>query len=76
MDTIIIREPRLEDKDAFIAAMQRSQDLHRPWVKSPQTPQEFGDYFQRYQQQNQKSFLVCDHRRCRIFASSPARPFF
>lgn len=60
MDTIIIRDLRLEDKDAFIAAMQRSQNLHRPWVKSPQTPQEFEDYFQRYQQQNQKSFLVCD----------------
>lgn len=60
MDTIIIRELRLEDKDAFIAAMQRSQALHHPWVKAPQTPQEFSDYFQRYQQSNQKSFLVCD----------------
>ncbi len=60
MSAIIIREPRREDKDAFITAMQRSQDLHRPWVKSPQTPQEFSDYFQRYQQSNQKSFLVCD----------------
>lgn len=60
MSAIIIREPRLEDKDAFIAAMQRSQNLHHPWVKSPKTPQEFSDYFQRYQQSNQKSFLVCD----------------
>lgn len=59
MSAIIIREPRLEDKDAFIAAMQRSQNLHHPWMKAPQTPQEFDDYFQRYQQTNQKSFLVC-----------------
>lgn len=60
MGNIIIREPRLEDEDDFIAAMQRSQILHHPWVKSPKTSQEFGDYFQRYQQNNQKSFLVCD----------------
>ncbi len=60
MNTLTIRELRLEDKDTFVAAMQRSQALHRPWVKSPKTPQEFGDYFQRYQQNNQKSFLVCD----------------
>lgn len=60
MNTIIIREPTLEDKDAFITAMQHSQTLHHPWVKSPQTPQEFNDYFNHYQKDNQKSFLVCD----------------
>ena len=63
MNTMTIREPMLADKSAFIAAMQRSQSLHHPWVKSPQTPQEFSDYFQRYQQSNQKSFLVCDSFR-------------
>ena len=61
MNNIIIREPTLEDADAFVAAMLRSQSLHYPWVKSPQTLQEFSDYFQRFQQPNQKSYLVCDH---------------
>jgi RimJ/RimL family protein N-acetyltransferase len=60
MSEIFIREPKLEDEAAFLAAMRRSQSLHSPWVKSPQTPQEFSDYFQRYQQNNQKSFLVND----------------
>lgn len=58
--TVLIREPMLEDENTFITAMQNSQTLHRSWVKSPQTPQEFRDYFQRSQQINQKSFLVCD----------------
>lgn len=58
MNDVIIREPRLDDESAFLSAMQRSQSLHHPWVKSPQTPQEFSDYFQRYQQPNQKSYLV------------------
>lgn len=61
MNGIIIREPKMEDKETFIAAMQRSQSLHHPWVKAPATPQEFDDYFQRYQQLNQKSFVVCDN---------------
>lgn len=59
MNTVTILEPTLNDRDAFIAAMQRSQILHHPWVKSPQTPKEFNDYFHRSQQGNHKSFLIC-----------------
>lgn len=60
MNIINIREPMPEDKAAFLAAMQRSQSMHHPWVKAPLTDKEFDEYFQRYQQPNQKSFLVCD----------------
>lgn len=60
MNALILREPRLEDEDTFIASMQRSKSLHHPWVKAPETSKEFSDYCQRYQQVNQKSFLVCD----------------
>lgn len=58
MTDVFVREPKIENKEAFISAMQRSQSLHHPWVKAPATPQEFDEYFQRYQQPNQKSFLV------------------
>lgn len=60
MKNLFIREPKLEDQDSFIAAMQRSESLHYPWVKAPITSQQFEQYFQRYQQPNQKSFLVCN----------------
>lgn len=60
MSNIIIREPKIEDKEIFLAAMQRSQSLHHPWVKTPLSSQEFDEYFQRFQQPNQKSFFVCD----------------
>lgn len=60
MVDVIIREPNIEDKSAFIAAMQHSQSLHDPWVKAPITPKEFDEYLQRYRQPNQKSFLVCN----------------
>lgn len=60
MMKVIIREPIIADKEEFISAMQRSQSLHHPWVKAPTTTQEFDEYFQRFQQSNQKSFLVCN----------------
>ena len=60
MNEVVIREPKIEDKEKFIAAMQRSKLLHHPWINAPTTDQEFDNYLQRYQQPNQKSFLVCD----------------
>lgn len=60
MVDVLIREPVIEDKKAFLAAMQKSQSLHHPWVNAPLTDNAFDDYIQRAQQPNQKSFLVCD----------------
>jgi len=57
---IQLRELKKEDMPAFLAAIQSSQSLHTPWVKAPLTPDEFDEFFQRFQQPNQKSFLVCD----------------
>lgn len=62
MNMITIRELKYDDKEAFLAIMQRSQSLHHPWVKVPQTSEEFNEYFSRFQQSNQKSFLVCDQQ--------------
>ena len=59
MSEVFIRELKLDDKLDFVNAMQRSQSLHHPLVKAPLTPQEFDEYFHRFQQTNQKSFLVC-----------------
>ena len=36
-----LRPPRPEDRDAFIAAMIDSAELHRPWVTPPVTAPEF-----------------------------------
>jgi GrpB-like predicted nucleotidyltransferase (UPF0157 family)/RimJ/RimL family protein N-acetyltransferase len=60
MSKVFIREPKIEDKEKFISAMQRSQSFHHPWVKAPTNSKEFDEYLQRYQQANQKSFLVCN----------------
>ena len=60
MQTLIIREPTIEDKTSFISAMQRSQALHYPWVQSPQTDEAFHDYIRSSQLPTKKYYLVCD----------------
>jgi len=60
MSNITIRELTFEDKEAFLKAMLDSQSLHYPWVTPPLTSQEFDEYWQRFQQPNQKSYLACD----------------
>lgn len=60
MSNITIRELKFEDKDAFLLAMRLSQSLHHPWVSPPLTSQEFEEYWQRSQQSNRKSYLVCN----------------
>lgn len=60
ISNMIIREPTMEDKAAFILEMQCSQALHSPWVVSPQTEEKFDEYIQRSQKANQKYFLACN----------------
>ncbi len=60
MNSLIIREPTIEDEIKFLEAMRRSPTLHYPWVSPPQTSQDFSIYLNRYQLNNQKSFLVCN----------------
>src|SRR5215475_5984554 len=38
---VALRPPRPEDREAFIAAMLDSAELHRPWVTPPVTAPEF-----------------------------------
>src|SRR3990167_2321067 len=60
---VFIKEPTLTDEEAFLVAARSSQKLHHPWVISPQTPEEFKDYVQKYQKDNQKSCLVLDSEK-------------
>jgi RimJ/RimL family protein N-acetyltransferase len=62
MSIIFIREPQQQDEVAFLSAMQKSQTLHHPWVKTPLTSQEFQNYILRYNQPTHKSYLVCNEQ--------------
>jgi len=66
---ISLREPVLDDADGFLSAMHRSNAFHHPWVKSPQSSQEFMDFIKRNQQDNQKSLLIIESevKICGVF---------
>jgi [ribosomal protein S5]-alanine N-acetyltransferase len=42
-----LRAPTLDDRDEFIAAMQASRALHRPWLSPPTTPAAFDTFLGR-----------------------------
>jgi ribosomal-protein-alanine N-acetyltransferase len=42
-----LRAPTLADRDEFIAAMQASRALHRPWLSPPTTPAAFDAFLRR-----------------------------
>ena len=44
---VALRPPRPEDRDAFIAAMADSAELHRPWLTPPVTAPEFNAWLTR-----------------------------
>lgn len=60
MDILKIREPIIEDQDAFLLASNNSKSLHKSWVKPPLTKKEFKAYIERSKLYNQKCFLVCN----------------
>jgi [ribosomal protein S5]-alanine N-acetyltransferase len=47
LPAVALRAPAAEDRDAFIAAMKSSAELHRPWVTPPVSAPEFDAWLTR-----------------------------
>ncbi len=56
---IVIRQPRADDADEFIALMRRSRTLHRPFVKPPLTHDAFDAYLDRLKDGRHTLFFAC-----------------
>jgi [ribosomal protein S5]-alanine N-acetyltransferase len=63
---VAMRRPVLADCDEFLALVDSSRDLHRPWVAPPSTPERFGDYLQIRQGPGSDGFLICEISSGRI----------
>ena len=59
--SMTLREIKIEDKDLFIAAIQKSESLHYPWVTAPKNSEEFEAYIKNYEGDQSKSFLLVDN---------------
>ncbi|WP_327040312.1 GNAT family N-acetyltransferase [Micromonospora ureilytica] len=55
-----IRRPRPTDSDEFVAAAQRSRDLHHPWLAAPASPEEYELYLRRIRRRDSAGYLICD----------------
>jgi [ribosomal protein S5]-alanine N-acetyltransferase len=53
-----LRPPTETDRDAFVAAVRRSRDLHRPWTAAPDTDEAFQLYLERAAQPTESYLLV------------------
>ena len=53
-----LRAPGPADRTAFLEATVRSRELHRPWVKAPETDESFDAFLQRSSQDNESCTLV------------------
>jgi [ribosomal protein S5]-alanine N-acetyltransferase len=56
---VFLRSPSRADEDEFVAAMQASRTLHRPWLYAPQTPEDFREYLARALRPSTEFFLAC-----------------
>ena len=59
MSRVLLRPPLHADRDAFIAAMQASRELHHPWLAMPTTPREYAAYVDRNADPAVERFLAC-----------------
>ncbi|WBB68950.1 GNAT family protein [Micromonospora sp. WMMD812] len=55
-----IRRPRATDEKEFLAAVERSRDLHHPWLAAPDTPDQFAAYLSKIRRRDHSGYLICD----------------
>ena len=54
---LVVRPPREQDADAFLAAVARSRELHDPWVHPPSDTNGFAAFVARSRAESQRSYL-------------------
>jgi ribosomal-protein-alanine N-acetyltransferase len=58
MTGVRLRAPVESDREAFLAAVRRSRELHHPWTPAPDTDDAYDRYLSRAAQPNQSCLLV------------------
>ena len=60
MRRVSIRLLRATDRDAFLALVRESRQLHRPWAYPPERPDQFDELLSRCSREDFACFLVID----------------
>lgn len=56
---VLLRYPRIEDADAFLARVKASRRLHKGWVQPPSNYDQFMNFVLRSKTERQHGLLVC-----------------
>jgi [ribosomal protein S5]-alanine N-acetyltransferase len=56
---IQLRRPLPTDQREFLAAVRRSREIHRSWVRAPASPRQYRDFLRRHDEKTHWNFLVC-----------------
>jgi ribosomal-protein-alanine N-acetyltransferase len=64
---ITLSRPSPKDAAAFVAAVQASRSLHRPWIDAPDTPQRYEAYLAHVARDDHAAFLM-RHTTCNELA--------
>jgi ribosomal-protein-alanine N-acetyltransferase len=56
---IVLRHPSNKDQREFLAAVRRSVQIHRPWVRAPASAAQYREYLSRQDERTHWSLLVC-----------------
>jgi ribosomal-protein-alanine N-acetyltransferase len=56
---IVLRSPTKADEKEFLAAVRKSEQLHRPWAHAPMTSAKYREYLRRLDERAHWGFLVC-----------------
>ncbi|RAY12813.1 RimJ/RimL family protein N-acetyltransferase [Actinomadura craniellae] len=56
---VVLRRVVSEDCTEFTALARASADLHRPWIHTPATPEEFADYLARFDGVQAVGLVAC-----------------
>jgi ribosomal-protein-alanine N-acetyltransferase len=59
MSRVLIRAPRPDDEDAFLAGIRRSRALHKPWIAPPASSSVFRSWLLRAERPSYLSYLIC-----------------
>lgn len=55
---VVLTPPSIEDRDEFLEQVEKSRDIHFPWVTPPANPKQFNEYIDKIHRENQHGFCL------------------
>lgn len=57
-NSVILTQPSIDDRDKFLEQVEKSRDIHYPWVSPPSNENKFNEYIDKLHSENQYGFFL------------------